>query len=55
MWGLNSPARDGTCVTSIGSVGLDHWTTREVPTAFLHVNHPEARISPFKLARSLWL
>ena len=55
MWDLSSPTRDRTYVPSIGSISLDHGTTREVPTAFLHVNHPEARIRPFNLARSLWL
>ena len=32
MWDLSSPTRDQTHAPCIGSVSLNHWTTREVPS-----------------------
>ena len=31
MWDLSSPAREQTCVSTLGAWSLNHWTTREVP------------------------
>jgi len=31
MWELSSPTRDWTCDRCLGSLSLNHWTTREVP------------------------
>ena len=31
LWDFSSPSRDRTLAPFIGSVGLTHWTTREVP------------------------
>ena len=36
MWDLNSLTRDQTCTPCIGRQGLNHWTTREVPSDILN-------------------
>ena len=35
-WDFSSPARDWTCAPCLGSTESQHWTTREVPWAFIY-------------------
>ena len=34
MQDLSSPTRDRTCVPTLGTQSINHWTTREVPNLY---------------------